>query len=198
MQTFTSSKQRPIDGFRGNFYISLPLTPPPLQTYIERKRVSYYTVVWEAAQKLMTLVWFFLGEGGGDKDKCMLWNPSINRYSYDVKVCIGFYLDSYSLVYCISRFNRTTISAAVSKHQHRQLSSVTTWGKQQVQHWPPTLHTVSAKKNTHFFKLVAELCQFLGGSWKVINNIQQFSQLLCTVNNRGSGLILSKNSSQLR
>jgi hypothetical protein len=45
---------------------------------------------------------------------------------------------------------------------------------------------------------VAELCQFLGGSWKVINNIQQLSQHLCTVINRGSGLILSKNTSQLK
>jgi hypothetical protein len=26
------------------------------------------------------------------------------------------------------------------------------------------IYTVSAKKNAHFFKLVAELCQFLGGS----------------------------------
>jgi hypothetical protein len=29
-------------------------------------------------------------------------------------------------------------------------------------------------------------------------NIQQLSQLLCTVNNRGSGLILSKKKSQLK
>ncbi len=35
--------------------------------------------------------------GGGDTDKCMPRNPSIGRYSDDVKVCIGFYLDSYSL-----------------------------------------------------------------------------------------------------
>jgi hypothetical protein len=48
------------------------------------------------------------------------------------------------------------------------------------------------QKKRAFFKLVAELCQFLGGSWKVIHNIQQLSQLLWTVNNRGSGLILSK------
>jgi hypothetical protein len=27
----------------------------------------------------------------------MPWNPAIDRYSDDVKVCIGFYLDSYSL-----------------------------------------------------------------------------------------------------
>ncbi len=45
---------------------------------------------------------------------------------------------------------------------------------------------------------MAELCQFFGGSWKVINNIQQLSQLLCAVNNRGWGLILSKNTSQLK
>ncbi len=60
------------------------------------------------------------------------------------------------------------------------------------------LHTVSAKKNAHFFKLVTELCQFLGGSWKVITNIQQLSQLLSTVNNRGSGLLLLKKTSQLK
>ncbi len=45
---------------------------------------------------------------------------------------------------------------------------------------------------------MAELCQFLGGSWKIIYNIQQLSQFLWTVNNRGSGLILSKNTSQLK
>ncbi len=45
---------------------------------------------------------------------------------------------------------------------------------------------------------MAELCQFLGGSWKGINNIQQLSRHLCTVINRGSGLILSKNTSQLK
>jgi hypothetical protein len=36
--------------------------------------------------------------GGGDTDKCMPRNLSIGRYSDDVKVCIGFYLDSYSLL----------------------------------------------------------------------------------------------------
>ncbi len=40
---------------------------------------------------------------------------------------------------------------------------------------------------------MTEFCQFLGESWKVIINIQQLSQLLYTVNNRGWGLILSKN-----
>jgi hypothetical protein len=44
----------------------------------------------------MALVWFFLG-GGGDTDKCRPRNPSIGRYSDDVKVCIAFYIDSYSL-----------------------------------------------------------------------------------------------------
>jgi tRNA splicing ligase len=39
---------------------------------------------------------------------------------------------------------------------------------------------------------VAELCQFLGGSWKVITNIQQLSQFLYTINNKERGLILSK------
>jgi hypothetical protein len=38
--------------------------PPPAKTNIGRKRDFYYTVIWEAAEKLMALVWFFL-EGGG-------------------------------------------------------------------------------------------------------------------------------------
>jgi hypothetical protein len=42
----------------------LTLPPPPQQTNIGRKRDFYYTVIWEAAEKLMALVWFFL-EGGG-------------------------------------------------------------------------------------------------------------------------------------
>jgi hypothetical protein len=45
----------------------------------------------------MALVRCYL-EGGGDTDNCMPWNLSIGRYSDDVKVCIGFSLDSYSLV----------------------------------------------------------------------------------------------------
>jgi hypothetical protein len=81
------------------YSISLSLTLPlPLQTYIVRKRDSYYTVVWEAAEKLMALVWFFLGGGGENTNKCMPRNPSIGRYFDNVKVCIGFYLDSYSLM----------------------------------------------------------------------------------------------------
>jgi hypothetical protein len=59
------------------YSISLPLTLPlPLQTYIARKRDLL---------------------GGGDTEKCMPRNPSIGCYSDDVKVCIGFYLNSYSL-----------------------------------------------------------------------------------------------------
>jgi hypothetical protein len=40
----------------------------------------------------MALVWFFL-EGGGDTDKCLPRNPSIGLH----KVCISFYIVSYSL-----------------------------------------------------------------------------------------------------
>ncbi len=54
-----------------------PLTLPlPLQTYIVRKRD-------------------FLGGGYRQMHAA---DPSIGRCSDDVKVCIGFYLDSYSLV----------------------------------------------------------------------------------------------------
>jgi hypothetical protein len=38
-------------------------------------------------------------------------NPSIGRYSDDIKVCIGFYLDSYSLVLTDDQFaNKLTIA----------------------------------------------------------------------------------------
>jgi hypothetical protein len=39
---------------------------------------------------------------------------------------------------------------------------------------------------------VTELCQFLGGNWKVIIAVQQNSQPLLTARNRGGGLFLSK------
>jgi hypothetical protein len=50
--------------------------PPPANIYREKER--------------------FLG-GGGIKTNVCRGIPSIGRYSDDVKVCIGFYLDSYSL-----------------------------------------------------------------------------------------------------
>jgi hypothetical protein len=39
-----------------------------------------------------------LSWGGGDTDKCMPQNPLIGRYSDDVQVYTGFYIDSYSLM----------------------------------------------------------------------------------------------------
>jgi hypothetical protein len=36
------------------------------------------------------------GGGGQTTDKCMSWNTSTSRYSDDVKVCIGFYIDDCS------------------------------------------------------------------------------------------------------
>jgi hypothetical protein len=39
---------------------------------------------------------------------------------------------------------------------------------------------------------VTELCQFLGGDWKVIIAAKQHSQTLLTVRNKGGELILSK------
>jgi hypothetical protein len=39
---------------------------------------------------------------------------------------------------------------------------------------------------------VSELCQFLGGGWKVILAIKQHSQPLFTVRNRGGEVIFSK------
>jgi hypothetical protein len=46
---------------------------------------------------------------------------------------------------------------------------------------------------------VTELCQFfLGGSWTVKISVQWLSKPLYTVNNRGCGLILSKQTFQLK
>jgi hypothetical protein len=42
-----------------------------------------------------------------------------------------------------------------------------------------------------------EFCQFLGGGWEVIIAVQQHSQSLHTVSDRGGGLILSKKTPQL-
>ncbi len=56
------------------------------------------------------------------------------------------------------------------------------------------------QKIAPFFKLVAELCKFLGRSWKVIFNIQQLSQLLyCTQLRTGNeGWFCQKKTSQLK
>jgi hypothetical protein len=43
----------------------------------------------------------------------------------------------------------------------------------------PVLYSIRQKKCA-FFKLVTELCQFLGGDWKVMSSIQQLSQPLYT------------------
>jgi hypothetical protein len=51
-------------------------------------------------------------------------------------------------------------------------------------------------KNVLFFKLGTELCQFLGGGWKVISSNQQLSQPLYAVHNREERFILSEKSSQ--
>jgi hypothetical protein len=45
---------------------------------------------------------------------------------------------------------------------------------------------------------VTELCQFLGGDWKIIIAVEQHSQLLLTIRNMGGGLFLSKKSPQLQ
>jgi hypothetical protein len=49
-----------------------------------------------------------------------------------------------------------------------------------------------AKKLVHVQKFVTELCQFLGGDWKVIIAVKQHSQTLLAVRNKGGELILSK------
>ncbi len=59
------------------------------------------------------------------------------------------------------------------------------------------LYTVSAKKLAHVQNFVTELCQFLGGDWKVIIALKQHSQTLLAVRNRGE-LILSKKTPQLK
>jgi hypothetical protein len=58
--------------------------------------------------------------------------------------------------------------------------------------------TVTAKKNAHIENFVTELCQFLGGGWKVIIDVKQHSQPLLRVRNRGGELILSKKTPQLK
>jgi hypothetical protein len=70
------------------------------------------------------------------------------------------------------------------------------YNKSKIHHCPgkvlkQNIYSIRQKKHA-FFKLLTEPCQFLGGSWKVIINIQQLSQFLYTVNTRGSGLLLSK------
>ncbi len=49
--------------------------------------------------------------------------------------------------------------------------------------------TVSAKKNARIENFVTELCQFVGGGWKVIFDVKQHSQPLLIVRNRGGELI---------
>ncbi len=48
---------------------------------------------------------------------------------------------------------------------------------------------MSAKKNAHIENFVTELCQFVGGGWKVIFDVKQHSQPLLRVRNRGGELI---------
>ncbi len=43
-----------------------------------------------------------------------------------------------------------------------------------------------------------ELCQFLRGDWKVIIAVEQYSQTLLTIRNRGGGSFLSKKSLELQ
>jgi hypothetical protein len=57
---------------------------------------------------------------------------------------------------------------------------------------------MSAKKNAHIENFVTELCQFLGGGWKVIIDVKQHSQPLLRLRNRGGELILSKKTPQLQ
>jgi hypothetical protein len=45
---------------------------------------------------------------------------------------------------------------------------------------------------------VTELCQFLGGDWKVIIALKQHSQTLLAVRSKGEELILSKKTPQLK
>ncbi len=45
---------------------------------------------------------------------------------------------------------------------------------------------------------MTELCQFLGGDWKVIIAVEQYSQTLLTIRNRGGGSFLSKKSPELQ
>jgi hypothetical protein len=45
---------------------------------------------------------------------------------------------------------------------------------------------------------VTELCQFLGGYWKVTIAVKQHSQTLLAVRNKGGELILSKKTPQLK
>jgi hypothetical protein len=61
-----------------------------------------------------------------------------------------------------------------------------------------TCNTVSAKKLAHVQYFVTELCQFLGGDCKVIIAVQQHSQTLLAVRNKGGELILSKKTPQLK
>jgi hypothetical protein len=57
---------------------------------------------------------------------------------------------------------------------------------------------VSAKKNAHIENFVTELCQFLGGGWKVTIVVKQHSQPLLRVRNKGEELIFSKKTPQLK
>jgi hypothetical protein len=57
------------------------------------------------------------------------------------------------------------------------------------------MYSVRHKKHASL-KFCAELCQFLGGDWKVIIAVQQHSQPLLTARFRGEGLFLSKKTPQ--
>jgi hypothetical protein len=54
------------------------------------------------------------------------------------------------------------------------------------------------QKNAHIEHFVTELCQFLGGGWKVIIDVKQHSQPLLRVRNKGEEVILSKKTPQLK
>jgi hypothetical protein len=74
--------------------------PPSANIYRKKERFLLYCSIRSCREAHGASVVL----AGGDTDKCMPRNLSIGSYSDDVKVCIGFYLDSYSLVTC--RFHR--------------------------------------------------------------------------------------------
>ena len=60
------------------------------------------------------------------------------------------------------------------------------------------MYTVSVIKLARVQYFMTELCQFLGGDCKVIIAVNQRSQTLLAVRNKGGELILSKKTPQLK
>jgi ribosomal protein L28 len=135
------------------------------------------------------------------------WTYILHTVTSRVWVCTDVFRKTYSIYYThthvIIRENLHTLAVSIAKHnttttfiprlKNRHIyvgvTSVTSrvWVCTDV--FRKTYSTVSAKKNARIENFVTELCQFVGGGWKVIFDVKQHSQPLLIVRNRGGELI---------